>query len=80
MTSDDGYVYAFTNQAGGELQAPLLGSDSSQIPPQENEPSQPPPEVDPVGIVVHDQAPVYMERDTGSPAELTLNDGVVLQF
>ena len=64
VTSDDGYVYAFTNQEGQD--------------PQENQSSQSPPEEDLVGIVAHDQAPVYEERDVGSRVILSLNDGVVL--
>ena len=68
VTSDDGYVYAFTNQEGEDLQAPSEESESSQAPPEEP----------PVGTVVRDQAPVYKERDAESPIKLTLNDGVVL--
>ena len=68
VTSDDGYVYAFTNQEDEDVQAP----------PQENEPSQSPPQEEPVGIVARDQAPVYEEREVGSPVKLALNDGVVL--
>ncbi len=68
VTSDDGYVYAFTNQEGEDPQAPSEVSESSQAPPEEP----------PVGTVVRDQAPVYKERDAESPIELTLNDGVML--
>ena len=78
VTSDDGYVYAFTNAEGEELQALLRENEVSQGVPQESEPSQPPPEEGPVGIVVHDQAPVYKGRDVGSEVKLLLNDGVVL--
>lgn len=77
VTSDDGYVYAFSNQEGEDPQTQISQNDTSAFPPQE-EPSQPPPEADPVGIVVHDQAPVYTERDAESPIKLTLNDGVEL--
>ncbi len=68
VTSDDGYVYAFTNQEG----------EDPHVLVSENDTSQPPPEADPVGIVVRDQAPVYTENDAESPIKLTLNDGVVL--
>ena len=68
VTSDDGYVYAFSNQEGED---PL-----AQV--SQDEPSQPPPEADTVGIVVHDQAPVYTEKDAESPIKLTLNDGMEL--
>ena len=37
-----------------------------------------PPEENPIGTVVHDQAPVYTEIDTTSKVKLWLNDGVVL--
>ncbi len=73
VTSDDGYVYAFTNQEGEDLQAPSEESESSQVPPE-----KPPVSGPPVGTVVRDQAPVYKERDAESPIKLTLNDGVVL--
>ena len=78
VTSDDGYVYAFTNAEGEELQALLQENEASQGAPQESEPSQPPPEEGPVGIVVHDQAPVYNEKDAKSEVKLRLNDGMVL--
>ena len=68
VPSDDGYVYAFANQEGEDLQAPPEESESSQVPLEEA----------PVGTVVRDQAPVYKERDAESPIKLTLNDGVVL--
>ena len=68
VTSDDGYVYAFTNQEVEDLQAPPEESESSQVPPEER----------PIGTVVRDQAPVYKERDAESRVKLTLNDGVVL--
>ena len=67
-TSDDGYVYAFTN---GE-------AEDRQALPQEGEASQVAQEERPIGTVVRDQAPVYKEKDAQSPIKLTLNDGVVL--
>ena len=67
-TSDDGYVYAFTN---GE-------AEDRQALPQEGEASQVAQEERPIGTVVRDQAPVYTEKDAQSPIKLTLNDGVVL--
>ena len=67
-TSDDGYVYAFTNGEGKDRQAL----------PQEGEASQVAQEERPIGTVVRDQAPVYTEKDAQSPIKLTLNDGVVL--
>ena len=67
-TSDDGYVYAFTN---GE-------AEDRQALPQEGEASQAAQEERPIGTVVRDQAPVYTEKDAQSPIKLTLNDGVVL--
>jgi len=70
VTSDDGYVYAFTNGEAENLQSPLPGSKSSQAPSKDEE--------EPVGIVAHDQAPVYTETDTTSKVKLWLNDGVVL--
>ena len=78
VTSDDGYVYAFTNQEDEDPQAPPPENGSAQALPQEDESSQRPLEQDPVGIVVRDQAPVYEERDAASPIKLYLNDGVVL--
>ena len=78
VTSDDGYVYAFSNQEGEEPPAQVSPNDTSQAPGQEEEPSQPLPPADPVGIVVHDQAPVYTEKDAESPIKLTLNDGMEL--
>ena len=68
VTSDDGYVYAFTNQEG----------EDPHVLVSKNDTSQPLPKQDPVGIVVHDQAPVYTENDAQSSIRLTLNDGVVL--
>ena len=47
----------------------------------ENEPaesSQPQPDERQVGIVVHDEAPVYSAKNSDSPMELHLNDGVKL--
>jgi hypothetical protein len=67
-TSDDGYVYAFTNEEAEDRQAL----------PQEGEASQVAQEERPIGTVVRDQAPVYKEKDAQSPIKLTLNDGVVL--
>ena len=67
-TSDDGYVYAFTNEE----------SEDRQALPQEGEASQVPQEKRPIGTVVRDQAPVYTEKDAQSRIKLTLNDGVVL--
>jgi len=65
VTSDDGYVYAFTNQEGEDPQ------------PQERT-AQTSPEERPIGTVVRDQAPVYTEKDAESPIKLVLNDGVAL--
>ena len=67
-TSDDGYVYAFTNGEGEDRQAL----------PQEGEASQVAQEKRPIGTVVRDQAPVYTEKDAQSRIKLMLNDGVVL--
>ncbi len=73
VTSDDGYVYAFTNGEGEDPQAPSEEGESSQVPPEE-----PPVGGLPVGTVVRDQAPVYKEKDAESPIKLPLNDGVML--
>ena len=39
---------------------------------------QPQPDDRNIGIVVHDEAPVYSAKDSDSPVQLHLNDGVVL--
>ena len=79
VTSDDGYVYAFSNQEDEEIQPPPQAVEGQQgIVSQGEEPSQHLPVGSPVGTVVHDQAPVYTEKDVTSEVKLTLNDGVTL--
>lgn len=78
VTSDDGYVYAFTNQEGEDLQALPQEGESAQVSRQESELSQATQDQRLIGTVVHDQAPVYTESDSRSPVKLTLNDGVAL--
>ena len=78
VTSDDGYVYAFTNQEDGESQTLPQEGESAPVLSPEAKLSQPPLDTRPIGTVVHDQAPVYTDRDAESSIELTLNDGVAL--
>ncbi len=71
-TSDDGYVYAFTNYDEGESQ------DAEGPEAIASRKTQPLSGAPPVGTVVRDQAPVYTEKDASSTVKLTLNDGVTL--
>ena len=67
VTSDDGYAYAFTNQEGEDPQV-RSQKRASQTSPKERL----------IGTVVHDQVPVYGEKDAASKVNLVLNDGMVL--
>lgn len=73
-----GYVDAAPAVSDGALYATSQDGYVYAFENQTTETMQPLPDERQVGIVVHDEAPVYSAKDTDSPVRLHLNDGVEL--